>query len=87
VLQEHAAFSFRDRANRKRRSGDYRTADFRTFPAENFGTFAAGILRLSPVRGFRPILALRLEIVKVPKLTSDTRCPFFREEVTAPVKA
>jgi hypothetical protein len=28
-----------------------------------------------------------LEIVKVPKLTSDTRWPFFREEVTAPVKA
>lgn len=31
--------------------------------------------------------ALRFEIVKVPKFTSDTRCPFFKEEVTAPVKA
>jgi hypothetical protein len=65
----------------------YRTADFKTFPAENFGTLAAGIRRASPVRGLRPIRALRFEIVKVPKLTSDTLCPFFREVVTAPVKA
>jgi hypothetical protein len=31
--------------------------------------------------------ALRFEMVKVPKLTSETRCPFFSEDVTAPVNA
>jgi hypothetical protein len=65
----------------------YRTADFSTLPAENLGTFAAGIFKDSPVRGFLPIRAFRFEIVNVPKLTSDTRWPFFKEDVTAPVKA
>src|SRR5688572_34375 len=65
----------------------YRTADFKFFPAENFGTLAAGILSASPVLGFRPRRAFRLATVKVPKLTNETRCPFFRDVVTAPVKA
>ena len=65
----------------------YLTADFKIFPAENFGTLAAGILSASPVLGFRPRRAFRLATVKVPKLTSETRCPFFRDVVTAPVKA
>jgi len=65
----------------------YLTADFKIFPAENFGTLAAGIRSASPVLGFRPSRALRLATVKVPKFTSETRCPFFRDVVTAPVKA
>ena len=65
----------------------YLTADFSIFPAENFGTLAAGIRRASPVLGFRPSRAFRLATVKVPKFTSETRCPFFRDVVTAPVKA
>jgi hypothetical protein len=65
----------------------YLTADFKLFPAENFGTFAAGIRRASPVLGFRPSRAFRLATVKVPKFTNETRCPFFRDVVTAPVKA
>src|SRR5574338_1155195 len=48
---------------------------------------AAGIFKASPVRGLRPILAFRFEIVNVPKFTSVTRCPFLSEVVTAPVKA
>jgi hypothetical protein len=65
----------------------YLTADFKIFPAENFGTLAAGIRRASPVLGFRPSRAFRLATVKVPKFTSETRCPFLRDVVTAPVKA
>jgi hypothetical protein len=65
----------------------YLTADFKIFPAENFGTLTAGILSASPVLGFRPSRAFRLATVKVPKFTSETRCPLFREVVTAPVKA
>jgi len=65
----------------------YLTADFKIFPAENFGTLAAGIRSASPVLGFRPSRAFRLATVKVPKFTSETRCPFFRDVVTAPVKA
>jgi hypothetical protein len=65
----------------------YLTADFKIFPAENFGTLAAGIRSASPVLGFRPRRAFRLATVKVPKFTNETRCPFFRDVVTAPVKA
>jgi hypothetical protein len=65
----------------------YLTADFKIFPAENFGTLAAGIRSASPVLGLRPSRAFRLATVKVPKFTSETRCPFFRDVVTAPVKA
>jgi hypothetical protein len=65
----------------------YLTADFKIFPAENFGTLAAGIRSASPVLGFRPSRAFRLATVKVPKFTNETRCPFFRDVVTAPVKA
>ena len=65
----------------------YLTAERSSFPAENFGTLAAGILSDSPVRGFLPIRAFRFEIVKVPKFTRETRCPFFNDVVTAPVKA
>lgn len=54
----------------------YLTADFKFFPAENFGTLAAGIRSASPVLGFRPRRAFRLATVKVPKLTNETRCPF-----------
>ena len=67
--------------------GCYLTADFKIFPAENFGTLAAGIRNASPVLGFLPSRAFRLATVKVPKFTSETRCPFFRDVVTAPVKA
>jgi hypothetical protein len=67
--------------------GRYLTAERSSFPAENFGTLAAGILSDSPVRGFLPIRAFRFEIVKVPKFTRETRCPFFSDVVTAPVKA
>jgi hypothetical protein len=66
---------------------DYLTADFKIFPAENFGTLVAGIRKASPVLGLRPSRAFRLATVKVPKFTSETRCPFFRDVVTAPVKA
>src|SRR5262245_28488625 len=65
----------------------YLTADFKIFPAENLGPLAAGIRSASPVLGFRPSRAFRLATVKVPKFTRDTRCPFFREVVTAPVNA
>jgi hypothetical protein len=68
-------------------AGYYLTADFKIFPAENFGTLAAGIRSASPVLGFLPRRAFRLATVKVPKFTSETRCPFFRDVVTAPVKA
>jgi hypothetical protein len=65
----------------------YRTADFKTFPAENLGTLAAGIRRVSPVLGLRPRRAFRREMVNVPKFTNETRCPFFKDDVTAPVNA
>jgi hypothetical protein len=66
---------------------DYFTAERSSFPAENLGTFAAGIRSDWPVLGFLPIRAFRFEIVNVPKLTRETRCPFLREDVTAPVNA
>src|SRR5215831_12451121 len=65
----------------------YLTAFFSSNPAENFGTLAAAILMVSPVRGLRPKRAFRFATVNVPKFTSVTRCPFFSEVVTAPVKA
>ena len=69
------------------KAGSYLTAALSSLPAENFGMRAAGIFKASPVRGLRPILAFRLEIVNVPKLTNVTRFPFFNDVVTAPVKA
>jgi len=66
---------------------DYLTAAFSSLPAENLGMRAAGIFKASPVRGLRPILAFRFEIVNVPKLTNVTRLPFLSDVVTAPVKA
>jgi len=57
---------------------DYFTAFFSFNPALNFGTLAAAILMVSPVRGLRPVRALRLLIEKVPKPTKLTFFPFFK---------
>lgn len=84
---ERILFSFNDQLCDPVILRCYLTADFNIFPAENFGTLAAGIRSASPVLGFRPSRAFRLATVKVPKFTSETRCPFFRDVVTAPVKA
>ena len=69
------------------RRSRYLTADLRAFPAENFGTRAAGMRRDSPVLGLRPIRAFRLATKNVPKLTKLTRFPFLSEAVTLSVKA
>ncbi|CAJ54574.1 NA [Lawsonia intracellularis PHE/MN1-00] len=37
----------------------YFTASFNAFPGRNFTTFDAGIVIISPVRGLRPLRALR----------------------------
>ena len=49
----------------------------------NFGCLDAGILIFSPVRGFRPSVARRFEIEKVPNPTSRTSSPPFRDAVMA----
>jgi hypothetical protein len=64
----------------------YLTAAFSAFPAINFGTRIAGILISSPVRGFLPTRALRLEVVKVPNPTKETFWPFLSEPMTPPKK-
>jgi len=55
--------------------GGYLTAERSSFPAENSGTLAVGILKASPTPGFRSIRVFLLEMMKVPKLTRDTRLP------------
>jgi hypothetical protein len=63
------------------------TADFKEAPAENFGTFAAGIFNASPVLGLRPVRAARLPTEKVPKPTRVTLSPLRKEFVTVSVNA
>ena len=53
------------------------------FPALNLGTFLALIFKTAPVCGLRPTRAARLETEKVPKPTSVTLSPFFKEDTTA----
>jgi len=65
------------RSRPAKKDHDYFTALFSALPAENFGTFFAGILISLPVWGFRPTRALRLLTLKVPKPTRVTVCPFF----------
>jgi hypothetical protein len=63
------------------------TAVLRDAPAENFGTFAAGIFNASPVLGLRPVRAARLPTEKVPKPTRVTLSPLRKELVTVSVNA
>lgn len=51
----------------------------RALPARNFGSFDAGILIFSPVRGLRPSPASRCATVNVPKPTKRTSVPCFKE--------
>jgi len=60
-----------------KKAHDFFTASFNALPAENFGTFFAGILISLPVWGFRPTRAFRLPVLNVPKPTSVIACPFF----------
>src|ERR1700759_241663 len=52
------------------RRGHQFTASFNALPGRNFGTLAALILMVAPVRGLRPARAARLPAEKVPKPTS-----------------
>src|SRR3546814_7259570 len=52
------------------------TASFRPLPALNLGWVDALIVIGSPVRGLRPVDALRFETEKVPKPTRRTSSPF-----------
>src|SRR3990172_8225982 len=63
------------------------TALLRIFPALNLGTFTAGIFISFSVCGFRPFLAFLLETENVPKPTRLTASNFFKDLVTAVVKA
>ena len=45
------------------------TASLSALPALNDGAFEAGIETLSPVRGFRPVRALRLLVAPFPRIT------------------
>src|SRR5690349_15431693 len=59
----------------------YWTASFRTLPGRNLGCELALICIGSPVRGLRPVEALRRVTEKLPKPTSLTSSPRFRVEV------
>src|SRR6185503_16446219 len=59
------------------------TESLRTLPALNLGWVDSLICIGSPVRGLRPVEALRLEQEKVPKPTRRTSSPFFRALVIA----
>src|ERR1700712_385239 len=63
------------------------TASLRALPGRNFGTLAALILIVAPVRGFRPLRAARLPTLNVPKPTSDTVLFFFSVVFTPPITA
>ena len=54
------------------------TESLSPFPALNLGWLEALIDIGSPVRGLRPVEALRLATEKVPKPTSRTSSPFFK---------
>ena len=58
-----------------------------SLPALKRATFFALILIASPVCGLRPVLAARLDTEKVPKPTKVTLSPFFKDLVTASIKA
>src|SRR3546814_11315666 len=63
---------------------DYRlTESLRPLPALNFGWVDALICIGSPVRGLRPVEALRCEQEKVPKPTRRTSSPFFSAPLIA----
>jgi hypothetical protein len=67
-------------------SVNYLTKCLNSAPARNFGAQAAGILIVFPVCGLRPIRALRLALVKVPKPTNLTSSPFFTVFLTLVIK-
>ena len=54
-------------------------------PGRNFGTLAALILIVAPVRGLRPVRAARLPTANVPKPTSETVPPYIRVFLTASI--
>ena len=58
------------------------TAFFRAMLGLNRGTRAAGILIGLPVCGFRPFLAARRDVIKVPNPTRETRLPRRKESRT-----
>src|SRR3989344_7550090 len=64
-------------------AADQLTASLRALPALNFGWFDAAMVIVSPVRGLRPVEALRLLTANVPKPTRRTSPPFFSEPVIA----
>src|SRR5574341_1202874 len=76
----------RARAPGARATGQ-RMADLNVLPAEKRGTLVAAILMASPVRGLRPMRALRLDTAKVPNPTRETRWPFLSAPVTPVTKA
>ena len=57
---------------------DQLTASFRPLPALNLGWVDALIVIGSPVRGLRPVDALRFDTEKVPNPTMRTSSPFFK---------
>src|SRR3954452_14352904 len=59
----------------------YWTASLRTLPGRNFGCELALICIGSPVRGLRPVEALRRVTEKLPNPTSRTSSPRFRVDV------
>lgn len=61
----------------------YLTASFRALPETNAGTLAAAILISLPVCGLRPVRSARWFTLKVPKPTSCTASPSFRDSVIA----
>src|SRR5690242_16444802 len=60
---------------------DQLTESFRPLPALNLGCVEALIVIGSPVRGLRPVEALRLETEKVPNPTRRTSSPFLSAAV------
>src|SRR5262249_15141878 len=51
-------------------------ASLRPLPALKRATRRLGILTAAPVCGFRPMRALRTDVLKVPKPTNVIDCPF-----------
>src|ERR1700734_2064587 len=60
------------------------TESFRPLPALKRTVVDSGIAISSPVRGLRPVLALRTAAAKVPKPTSRTSSLFFNAPLIAP---
>src|SRR5699024_477105 len=61
----------------------YLTASFSALPETNAGTLAAAILISLPVCGLRPVRSALWFTLKVPKPTSCTASPSFRDSVIA----